>query len=116
MQLLRLGAEDHVVLFTLHHIITDGWSTGILVREVAALYEAYIEGREAPLPELEIQYADYAVWQREWLQGEVLEQQLGYWRQQLEGNCRCCNCQPTNRARRCRVIVDEVSTSPCRRN
>ena len=84
VQLLRLAAEDHVVLFTMHHIISDGWSTGILVREVAALYEAYIEGRESPLPELEIQYADYAVWQREWLQGEVLEQQLGYWRQQLE--------------------------------
>src|SRR6185369_9818538 len=81
--LLRLSGEDHVVLFTMHHIITDGWSTGILVREVAALYEAYIEGRESPLPELEIQYADYAVWQREWLQGEVLAQQLAYWRQQL---------------------------------
>ena len=85
VQLLRLAAEDHVMLFTMHHIISDGWSTGILVREVAALYEAYIEGRESPLPELEIQYADYAVWQREWLQGEVLEQQLAYWRQQLGG-------------------------------
>ena len=83
VQLLRLREEDHVVLFTMHHIITDGWSTGILVREVAALYEAYIKGHESPLPELEIQYADYAVWQREWLQGEVLEQQLSYWRQQL---------------------------------
>ena len=83
VQLLQLGAEDHVVLFTLHHIISDGWSTGILVREVGALYEAYIEGRESPLPELTIQYADYAVWQREWLQGEVLEQQLAYWRGQL---------------------------------
>ena len=72
-----------MVLFTMHHIVTDGWSTGILVSEVSALYEAYIEGRESPLPELEIQYADYAVWQREWLQGEVLEQQLSYWRQQL---------------------------------
>jgi len=67
----------------MHHIITDGWSTAILVREVSALYEAYIEGRESPLPELEIQYADYTVWQREWLQGEVLEQELSYWRQQL---------------------------------
>jgi amino acid adenylation domain-containing protein len=83
VQLLRFAADDHAVLFTLHHIISDGWSTGILVREVAALYEAFIEGREAPLPELEVQYADYAVWQREWLQGEVLEQQLGYWRRQL---------------------------------
>jgi hypothetical protein len=72
------------VLFTVHHIVSDGWSAGILVREVAALYEAYAAGRESPLPELEIQYADYAVWQREWLQGAVLEQQLAYWRQQLE--------------------------------
>jgi amino acid adenylation domain-containing protein len=84
VQLLRFGAEDQMVLFTMHHIITDGWSTGILVSELAALYEAYVEGRESPLPELEIQYADYTVWQREWLQGEVLEQQLSYWRQQLE--------------------------------
>ena len=83
VQLLRLGTEDHVVLFTVHHIISDGWSSGILVREVGALYEAYIEGHESPLPELGIQYADYAVWQREWLQGEVLDQQLAYWRQQL---------------------------------
>ena len=108
VQLLRFAAEDHVVLFTMHHIITDGWSTGILVREVAALYEAYIEGRESPLPELEIQYADYAVWQREWLQGEVLEQQLAYWRQQLGESCRCCNCRRTNRARRCRAIAAAV--------
>src|SRR6185295_10782358 len=83
VQVLRLAAEDHVVLFTLHHIITDGWSTGILVSEVAALYEAYIEGHESPLAELEIQYADYAVWQREWLQGDLLDKQLSYWREQL---------------------------------
>ena len=88
VQLLRLGEAEHVLLFTLHHIISDGWSTGILVREVAALYEAYREGRESPLPELALQYADYAVWQREWLQGEVLEQQLAYWRQQLGGELR----------------------------
>ncbi|HEU4507795.1 MAG TPA: amino acid adenylation domain-containing protein [Pyrinomonadaceae bacterium] len=85
VQLLRLAAEDHVMVFTLHHIISDGWSTAIMVREVAALYEAYLAGRESPLPELGIQYADYAVWQREWLQGEVLDQQLAYWRQQLGG-------------------------------
>jgi alpha-ketoglutarate-dependent taurine dioxygenase/aryl carrier-like protein len=85
VKLLRLGDEDHVVLFTMHHIVSDGWSTGILVREVAALYEAFIEGRESPIEELAIQYADYAVWQREWLQGEVLERQLNYWRKQLGG-------------------------------
>ena len=83
--LLRLGVEEHVLLFTMHHIVSDGWSMEILTREVSALYEAYAAGQESPLPELPIQYADYAVWQREWLQGEVLEEQLGYWRQQLAG-------------------------------
>jgi len=67
----------------MHHIVSDGWSLGVLVREVAALYEAYREGRESPLAELEIQYADYAMWQREWLRGEVLDRQLAYWKKQL---------------------------------
>ncbi len=83
VQLLRLGAEEHVVLFTMHHIISDEWSLGVLVRELAALYEAYCQGRPSPLAELGIQYSDFAHWQREWLQGEALERQLGYWRQQL---------------------------------
>src|SRR6266699_1048042 len=69
----------------MHHIISDGWSLGVLVREVTALYEAYRKGLESPLAELPLQYPDYAVWQRSWLQGEVLEQQLGYWREQLAG-------------------------------
>src|SRR5262249_24909480 len=64
---------------------SDGWSMEILTREVSALYAAYAAGGESPLPELPIQYADYAVWQRQWLQGEVLEEQLGYWRKQLAG-------------------------------
>jgi acyl carrier protein len=83
--LLRLGAEEHVLLFTMHHIVSDAWSMGMLVREVAALYRAYQEGQESPLEELAVQYADYAVWQREWLAGEMLEGQLGYWRRQLAG-------------------------------
>ena len=62
-----------MVLVTMHHIISDGWSMGVLIGEVAALYEAYVAGEESPLAELAVQYADYAVWQREWLQGEVLE-------------------------------------------
>ena len=85
VRLLRLSEDEHVLLFTMHHIISDGWSMGILVREVAALYEAHRMGEEAELAELPIQYADYAVWQREYLSGEVLEQQLGYWTQQLAG-------------------------------
>jgi amino acid adenylation domain-containing protein len=83
--LLRLGAEDHVLLLSMHHIVSDGWSMGVLFRELSALYAAYREGRESPLPELPVQYADYAVWQREQLAGEVLERQLSYWRERLAG-------------------------------
>src|SRR5207247_8005545 len=72
-----------VLLLTMHHIVSDGWSMGVLVRELSALYEAYVEGRDSPLPELAIQYADYAEWQRTWLSGEELERQLGYWRERL---------------------------------
>ncbi|MBW8876584.1 MAG: amino acid adenylation domain-containing protein [Acidobacteria bacterium] len=87
LTLLRLDkdATAHAALFTLHHIISDGWSTGVLVREVVALYEAFAAGRPSPLPELPIQYADFAVWQREWLSGEVLERQLAYWQARLAG-------------------------------
>jgi amino acid adenylation domain-containing protein len=83
IKLLRLGEDDHVVVATMHHIISDLWSLGVMSRELAALYGAYSVGEESPLPELEIQYADYAHWQREWLQGEVLDEQLSYWREQL---------------------------------
>ncbi|MFL5538401.1 MAG: condensation domain-containing protein, partial [Longimicrobiaceae bacterium] len=83
--LLRLGAEDHVLLLSMHHIVSDGWSMGVLSREVSALYAAYREGRESPLPELAVQYADYAAWQREHLRGEMLERQLSYWRERLAG-------------------------------
>jgi amino acid adenylation domain-containing protein len=82
---LKLEEDEHVVLFTMHHIVSDAWSVGILIKEVGAIYQAFSRGESSPIPELEIQYADYAVWQRNWLQGEVLERQLGYWRQQLAG-------------------------------
>jgi amino acid adenylation domain-containing protein len=82
---LRLGDEEHVGLLTMHHIVSDGWSTGILVREVATLYVAFCAGGSSPLPALPIQYADFAHWQRQWLQGEVLETQIAYWRKQLAG-------------------------------
>jgi len=84
-QLLRMAEEDHALLFTMHHIASDGWSTGVLVEEVTALYGAYANGRSSPLPELPIQYADYAHWQRGWLTGQVLERELAYWRGQLQG-------------------------------
>ncbi|HET7231442.1 MAG TPA: amino acid adenylation domain-containing protein, partial [Longimicrobium sp.] len=83
--LLRLGEEEHVLLLSMHHIVSDGWSMGVLFRELSALYAAYREGREPPLAELPVQYADYAVWQREQLEGEVLDRQLAYWRERLAG-------------------------------
>ena len=83
LRLFRIDAEDHVLLLTMHHIVTDAWSMSVFMRELSVLYNAYSAGGESPLPELPIQYADYAVWQREWLQGEVLESQLQYWRKQL---------------------------------
>ena len=83
--LLRLAAEEHILVLPMHHIIFDGWSIGILLHELETLYAAFVTGEPSPLPELPIQVADYAHWQREWLQGQVLEEQLAYWRQQLAG-------------------------------
>src|SRR6185369_14352836 len=83
--LLRLTEQEHIVVFTTHHIISDGWSMSVLVKEVSMLYAAFSRGEQSPLPELAIQYADFAVWQREWLRDETLEQQLSYWREQLSG-------------------------------
>ena len=83
--LLKLGETEHVLMLTMHHIVSDGWSFGVFVREVAALYPAFCKNLPSPLPELPIQYADFAVWQRQCLQGEVLESQLAYWKQQLKG-------------------------------
>jgi amino acid adenylation domain-containing protein len=82
--LLKLNPSEHIILFTTHHIVTDGWSTGILVKEIASLYQAFLAGKPSPLTELSIQYADYAVWQRNYLQGEILSTQLNYWQQQLQ--------------------------------
>ncbi|MBZ5721324.1 MAG: amino acid adenylation domain-containing protein, partial [Acidobacteriia bacterium] len=84
-QLLRLGAEEHVLLLTMHHVASDRWSMGLVSEELAALYTAFVQGRPSPLPELPVQYADYAAWQREWLTGEALESQITYWKQQLAG-------------------------------
>jgi amino acid adenylation domain-containing protein len=84
-RLLRLGPEDHVLLLTMHHIISDAWSAGIFLQEMSALYEAFCSGNSSPLPELKVQYADYAAQERSWLQGEVLEKQLAFWRERLKG-------------------------------
>ena len=84
-RLIKQREDEHVVLFTMHHIVSDGWSMGVLVKEVGALYSSYVAGEESALEELSIQYADYAAWQRDWLQGQVLEAELSYWREQLAG-------------------------------
>lgn len=81
--LVKLGDREHVLLLSMHHIVSDGWSTGVLMRELSTLYAAYLRGRPSPLQELPIQYADYAIWQRQWLRGERLAEQLEYWKTQL---------------------------------
>ncbi|MBV9773010.1 MAG: AMP-binding protein, partial [Gemmatimonadetes bacterium] len=99
--LLRLGETDHVLCFTLHHIVTDGWSMEVLVREVSALYAALSQGTAEPtprLPELPVQYADYAVWQRDWLSGAVLEAQIDYWKE-AQGGAPALLTIPTDRPR-----------------
>ena len=83
--LLRLSPEDHVLQLTMHHIISDAWSAGIFLQEMSALYEAFSSGSASPLAELKVQYADYAAQERAWLQGEVLEKQLAFWRERLKG-------------------------------
>ncbi len=82
--LLKLGTEDHVLFVNVHHIVSDGWSSGVFNRELATLYEAFSEGRASPLVDMPIQYVDFALWQRDWLSGELLEAQLSYWRKQLD--------------------------------
>ncbi|HYO14084.1 MAG TPA: amino acid adenylation domain-containing protein [Thermoanaerobaculia bacterium] len=84
-RLLRLEGHEHVLLFNVHHIVSDGWSIGIIVRELGALYPALLQGEPSPLPSLPVQFADYAHWERETTQGEALEEHLAYWRRQLAG-------------------------------
>jgi amino acid adenylation domain-containing protein len=83
MRLLKLGEQEHVLLRTMHHIVCDRWSQGIFNREFMVLYEAYRDGRENPLKSLAVQYADFAMWQRRWLEERGLESGLGYWKEQL---------------------------------
>ncbi|HVR96984.1 MAG TPA: amino acid adenylation domain-containing protein, partial [Thermoanaerobaculia bacterium] len=85
LTLIRLGDAEHAFLLTMHHIVSDGWSGGVFVREMTALYLAFSQGRPSPLPELAIQYPDFAEWQRSWLSGDRLDEQLRYWREQLAG-------------------------------
>ncbi|HEX8244805.1 MAG TPA: condensation domain-containing protein, partial [Longimicrobium sp.] len=84
-ELLRIGEGDHALVMATHHVASDGWSHGIFYRELTALYAAFAEGRPSPLADLPVRYADYAAWQRAWLTGEVLERQVGWWRERLAG-------------------------------
>ncbi len=96
--LLQLEAEQHIALLTMHHIVSDGWSMGILIRELGALYAAYSAGQSSPLPELPLQYADFTTWQTERLRGDRLESLLAYWKKQLGGNLPVLQL-PTDRPR-----------------
>src|SRR5215218_1071019 len=84
-RLLCLGEEEHVLVLAMHHIVSDGWSMGVLFGELGVLHEAFARGEPSPLPELPVQYADFAVWQRAWLSGQTLERQIAWWRERLAG-------------------------------
>ena len=84
-RLIRQGDEDHILLITIHHIVSDAWSFGLFSKELSTLYGAYVKGEEGGLPELGVQYADYAVWQRKWMEGEALGRQAEYWKRTLAG-------------------------------
>ena len=85
VDLVRMAEEEHVLFAVLHHIISDGWSMGLFIAEMVPLYEAFVSGQRSPLPELKVQYADFAVWQHGWLRGPLLEQQIAYWCNKLKG-------------------------------
>jgi amino acid adenylation domain-containing protein len=116
--LIKIGNDDHILLLTMHHIASDGWSLGVIRRELAQLYEAYLSNESSPLPELPIQYGDFAHWQRSNLSGEVLESRLAYWRKQLSGQLQplelpCDHPRPTvqsykGRTRRSYLSADLV--------
>jgi natural product biosynthesis luciferase-like monooxygenase protein len=84
VHLVKLQQQEHILLLTMHHIASDAWSKAVLVKEIASLYETFINGRQPTLPELKIQYADFAIWQQGWLQGRVLQKHLEYWRERLK--------------------------------
>ncbi|GAB1539814.1 hypothetical protein NUACC21_24810 [Scytonema sp. NUACC21] len=98
VKLLHLSEQEHIVLLTMHHIAADGWSMGVLVRELAALYQAFCNEQPSPLAELPIQYVDFASWQRQWLTGEALQSHISYWLKQLEDAPRVLEL-PTDRPR-----------------
>jgi amino acid adenylation domain-containing protein/non-ribosomal peptide synthase protein (TIGR01720 family) len=98
VHLIKRAELTYIALVTMHHIASDGWSSGVLIKEFSELYSAGVVGRQSELPELSVQYADYAHWQRNWLQGEVLDKQLGYWEKQL-ANLPVVHSLPLDKAR-----------------
>src|SRR5205085_2610195 len=108
--LIRSEPQEHLLLFMLHHIVSDAWSMGVLINEVRVLYTAFRDGRPQPLEELPIQYADYAIWQREWLSGEVLEKLVDYWKAQLGDESRLLEL-PTDRPRLAKRSFKSASQS-----
>ena len=119
LRLLQLGAEEHVLVRTVHHIVSDGWSQGVFNREFMVLYEAFRAGREDPLPPLAVQYADFALWQRRWLEAGALTAGLRYWREQLAGmpdrlalpTDRPRPVRQTFEAEVCQVVVSAAETA-----
>ena len=117
-RLLRLSAEEHLLLLTMHHIISDGWSQGILLHELGILYAAFVNGQPSPLPALPMQYGDYAIWQRHWLQGRVLEEQLAFWKGQLGNSLHALELPtdhprppvPTSHGARCYFVIPSALT------
>ncbi|HET7461830.1 MAG TPA: amino acid adenylation domain-containing protein [Longimicrobium sp.] len=118
-RLARLAPDDHVLLLTMHHIVSDGWSSGVLTRELGALYGAFRRGEPDPLPPLPVQYADYAVWQRRWVEGSVLQEQAEYWKRTLAGAPELLElptdhprpAQPDNAGAHLGVELDEALTA-----
>lgn len=116
--LLQLDSAEYILSITVHHIIFDGWSEGILLRELGALYNAFCTGQSSPLSELPIQYADFAVWQRQWLQGDFLQALLDYWKAQLDNKLSKLQLptdhpqptQPTRRSACCKLILPQALT------
>ena len=114
--LLYLEEQEHTVLFSMHHIATDGWSVGVLVREISSLYQAFRSGEQSPLPELTVQYVDYAAWQRQRLRVKFWNRSWvtggSSWRKRRW----CCSYLPTVHVRRCRLSAGRVNPCACRRN
>ena len=110
-ELIETEKEDHVLVVTTHHIASDGWSTSILVKEVAELYTAHTAGKAAQLAALPVQYADYAIWQRTYLQGEVLEAKLDYWKTKLAKYGHAAICRQITAVRRYKAQKGQPTAS-----